>query len=356
MSAVDEKTKAPPDTRPILSLVRSQDTAVQVLRRAIAAGSVHHAYLFEGPGGVGKELAALGLAQALICERRAPGAADACGACSACLRAHVTEDRVTRHPDITFIERALYEPQRIGRRTPESQDISIDQVRTLVLARAAFGPHEGRAKVFIVRRAEELGTSAANALLKTLEEPGDRTHFILLSAQPADLLATVRSRTMRLRFGSLPEATVKALLLEGGKDEDVATRAAALSGGTMEEALLSADPELVAVRDAFVSQLLGAITRGDRAKGYELAEAGKKDKNKLDADLVALARALHLRLRAEAKAADRPAASTHRLAEAFAMVMEAKDDLGRNNSPQLVVETLYFKLRDVLRPVLSPGA
>lgn len=348
-----QKPKPTVDASPIMSRVRSQDTAVQVLRRAVSAGSVHHAYLFDGPNGVGKELSALGLAQALICERRQPGGADACGECSSCLRANLTEERVTRHPDITFLERGLYEPQRIGRRTPESQDISIDQVRTLVLARAAFGPHEGRAKVFIIRRAEELGTSAANALLKTLEEPGDRTHFILLSAQASDLLPTVRSRTMRVRFGSLPEATVKALLLEDGKDEDVGTRAAALSGGTMDEALVCADPELLAARDEVVSQLFSAIAKGDRAKGYELAEAAKKDKNKLDADLVALGRALHLRLREEAQKTGHSAANTLHLADAFSAVMEAKDDIARNNTPQLVVETLYFKLRDILRPVLS---
>lgn len=339
-------------TGAILSSVRSQETAVQVLRRAVAGNSVHHAYLFEGPSGVGKELAALGLAQALVCENRKPGESDACGTCSACVRTHVTEDGVTKHPDITFLERGLYEPTRIGRRTPESQDISIDQVRTLVLARAAFGPHEGRAKVFIVRRAEELGTSAANALLKTLEEPGDKTHFILLSAQAADMLPTVRSRTMRVRFGSLPEATVKALLVEQGKDPEVAARAAALAGGSMTEAVISADPELLAERDAFVSQVLLAIAKGDRGRGYELAEQAKKDKVRLDADLNALARALHLRLRAEAAKDARPA-NAERIAEAFGMVTEAVTDLSGNNSPQLVVETLYFKLRDVLRPALT---
>ena len=343
---------SPATQGPLLSRVRSQDTVVSVLRRAVAAGSVHHAYLFEGPAGVGKELAALGLAQALVCERRTQNEPDACGECSACLRAHLTEDRVTRHPDITLLERALYEPQRIGRRTPESQDISIDQVRTLVLARAAFGPHEGRAKVFIVRRAEELGTSGANALLKTLEEPGPKTHFILLSAQPADLLPTVRSRTMRVRFGSLPELTVKALLIEGGTDEALAAKAAALAGGSMAEARIAADPDLLAERDAFVSEVLLAITRGDRARGYELAEQSKKDKTRLDKDLVALARALHLRLRAEVSDAARPGTNAQRLAEAFAMVTESVGDLAGNNNPQLLVETLYFKLRDVLRPAL----
>ena len=80
-------------TGAILSSVRSQETAVQVLRSAVAGNSVHHAYLFEGPSGVGKELAALGLAQALVCENRKPGASDACGPGTACLRPHASSPR-----------------------------------------------------------------------------------------------------------------------------------------------------------------------------------------------------------------------------------------------------------------------
>ena len=70
----------------LLSLVRAQEIPVATLRKALANDRVHHAYLFDGPDGVGKELAALGLAQALVCETRAPGGGDACGECSACVR------------------------------------------------------------------------------------------------------------------------------------------------------------------------------------------------------------------------------------------------------------------------------
>ena len=159
---------------PLLSLVRAQDAALRTIHRALENGCVHHAYLFAGPDGVGKELAAFGLAQALVCETRGVaqgglfGASAptflACGACSSCLRAVPREEeRRPVHPDIVVIERGLYAPQTIGRRTPETQDISIDQIRTLVLSRAAYAPHEGRAKVFIVRRVEEMSLSAANA-------------------------------------------------------------------------------------------------------------------------------------------------------------------------------------------------
>src|SRR6185437_7825594 len=140
------------------------------------------------------------------------------------------------HPDVVILERALYEPAAIGRRTPETQDLSIDQVRTLVLARAAFPPHEGRAKVFVIRRAEELSVPAANALLKTLEEPGAKTHFVLLSALADSLLPTIRSRTQRVRFGPLPEAVVAELLAAQGVEKAAAI--APLSRGSMATALV----------------------------------------------------------------------------------------------------------------------
>ncbi|MBV9945796.1 MAG: DNA polymerase III subunit delta', partial [Myxococcales bacterium] len=74
-------------TPPLLATLRSQESARATLRRALASRRVHHAYLFDGPPGVGKERAAFGLAQALVCERRPAGVPDACGACSACARA-----------------------------------------------------------------------------------------------------------------------------------------------------------------------------------------------------------------------------------------------------------------------------
>ena len=142
----------------LLSTVAGQPTAVETLRRALRLGRVPHAYLFDGPDGVGKERAAFGLAQALVCERRGEGSPTprtqgpqhsasvdhACGICNACKRAAPrSSDSLPSHPDIAVIARGLYDPATIGRRSPETQDISIDQVRTIVLAHSAFGPLEG---------------------------------------------------------------------------------------------------------------------------------------------------------------------------------------------------------------------
>lgn len=330
----------------LLSTVRAQPTAVETLRRALATGRVHHAYLFDGPEGVGKERTAFGLAQALVCERRPEGSADACGACRACARAVPRPgERRPLHPDVVALERGLYDPAAIGRRTPEAQDISIDQVRTLVLARASFPPHEGRAKVFVVRRAEDLSQAAANALLKTLEEPGARTHFVLLSSTADALLPTIRSRTQRVRFGALPDAVVTDLLVEHGLDGARATEIAPLAGGSMASALALADPEASARRQEFVARAMAAFEARDLGPALEIAEEAKKgDKAGLAAQLEALAAAFGARARAAASAPDRRpdvAAARHALA------LAALRQLDANASVQLTVEAMLMRMRNL---------
>ncbi|MGA7123381.1 MAG: DNA polymerase III subunit delta' [Polyangiaceae bacterium] len=328
----------------LLSTVRSQPTAVQTLRRALGSGRLHHAYLFDGPDGVGKERTAFGLAQALVCERRAVGSADACGACSACSRS-VPRPGETRpvHPDVVVIERGLYEPAAIGRRSPESQEISIDQVRTLVLARASFPPYEGHAKVFIVRRADELSIAAANALLKTLEEPGARTCFVLLCSSADALLPTIRSRTQRVRFGVLPDEVVAELLGERGVERERAQAIACIAGGTMASAVALADGEASARRDAFLSRAMAALDARDLGPSLEFAEETKKaDRH----DIVRLLEALALALGAQARGA---AATDGRAAVVAAvrheLVVAAVEQIEASASAQLAVEALMIRMR-----------
>jgi len=325
---------------PLLPRVKAQPTAVATLERALSTGRVHHAYLFDGPDGVGKELAAFGLAQALVCERGAP---EACGECSACKRTLPREGQARPlHPDIVVLERGLYEPAQMGRRTPETQDLSIDQVRTLVLARAAYPPHEGRAKVFIVRRADELSVSAANALLKTLEEPGKGTHFVLLCARPDTLLPTIRSRTLRVRFAPLPDTVIAELLVERGIDADAARTMASLAGGSMANAMALADPDENAKREQFVQKALLAMDSPDLGAGLELAEEAKKNKASLEIALYALAVRLAEGARKTASNLDRQADVA---AARYELALRAARDLDANASPQLAVESMIVRMR-----------
>lgn len=345
----------------LLDTVLGQEPAVATLRRALAADKVHHAYVFDGPDGVGKETAAFGLAQALLCERRGTTVAggrglfgpepptvypatEACGACSACTRALLRPgEKRPAHPDLVVLERGLYEPAQIGRKTPETQDISVDQVRALVLARSAFGPHEGRAKIFLVRRAEELGLSAANALLKTLEEPGNRVHFLLLSSVPDRLLPTIRSRTQRLRFAPLPVAMVAQILEKEGKSNVEALRLAARADGSLSRARQLGDPAATAVRDEFVSRARDALKQGSILPALAIAEDGKKEKAELGDLLEALAVAFAEEGRAAALDGD--GATADRAAVCFSRILRATRELDRNASPQLTVEALFLDLR-----------
>jgi DNA polymerase-3 subunit delta' len=336
--------------------VRAQASASQTLRRALSSGRVHHAYLFDGPDGVGKELSAFGLAQALLCERRPEGRGDACGACASCQRsvprstgvavntgAVNTGAALPVHPDVIVLERGLYETAAIGRRTPETQDISIDQVRTLVLTRAAFPPHEGRAKIFIVRRADELSPAAANALLKTLEEPGARTHFVLLSSAADTLLPTIRSRTLRVRFGALPDGVIVDLLCERGVAPETAKAVAPLARGSMSIALVLCDAEASADRTQFVSRAIAAIDARDTGAALDFAEETKKiPKESLRSYLDALGASLASQGRDAARAGGRSAETA---AVRYALVLAAVQQIEANASVQLAVESMFLRMR-----------
>jgi len=330
-----------------LSTVLGQSGAIGTLERALSSGKVHHAYRFEGPNGVGKETAAFALAQALVCETPPPAGQvhHACGRCSACNRAvtfSTEPPQVPLHPDVILIERGLYAPEALRRARPELQDISVDQIRKCVLERASFPPHEGRARIIIVRRAHELSISAANALLKTLEEPPARTHFVLLTDRGSELLDTVRSRTQLVRFAPLSVSLVKSILEKQGAAPEVAETAADLSGGSAAAAFAHADPTAAAERRAFIEGTMAALGGSDLAAAIALSEARARDKDVLYDRLSALATYFAKEGRAEAQ--EHPDRAL-RAAERYGNVARAIDELERNGSPALVLEAMVARLR-----------
>ena len=228
-----------------------------LLARAIEHDSLPASLLLSGVDGVGKRLVAVAVAQAMNCvspRREAepagastsarprasdpPLAIDACGRCATCRR-------IARgtYPDVNVVEPG------------ENGSITIDQIRTLV-DQAGYRPFEGRRRVMIVDRADQLGAPAQNALLKILEEPPASSQFLLISARPHMLLDTVRSRCPQLRFGQVDvDAIVGLLTFHRGCDEAIARPAAASAGGSVGRALEVASGELTAARDAAVSLL-----------------------------------------------------------------------------------------------------
>jgi DNA polymerase III subunit delta' len=314
-----------------------QEPAVATLERALAAGRVHHAYRFEGPPGVGKELAAFALAQALVCER---GGGNACQSCSACRRAVTLssdEPRVPQHPDVVLLGRGLYRGL-LGSNSSEASGISVEQVRRIVLARVGFPPHEGRALVFIVREADEITPQAANALLKTLEEPHDRTHFVLLTSRPSRLLDTIRSRSMPVRFAPLSERIVATILERRGLDPAVAP----LAQGSASLALELADAEAKAEREAFTQAAFAAVSAPDLAPALKLAESQKGDREGLRSQLAFFAQAIAGEGRSAAR--DNPPLALTR-AHQHGTVLAAMREVERNAQPALLLEAMFVRLR-----------
>ncbi|MBN2447018.1 MAG: DNA polymerase III subunit delta' [Phycisphaerae bacterium] len=231
-----------------LSDIRHQERALSILRRALESGRTHHAYLFEGPDGVGKELAARALAARLLCQgaEQDQGAAlfgavddadtaDACGTCSSC---HLFE--AGNHPDFQLIDRALHKqhPDR-AIRASKGLFLAVEVIRHFLIEPATLKPSVGPRRVFLVRGAERMNEAAQNALLKTLEEPPGNAVLILVSASAERLLPTIRSRCQRVPFGLLPPQFVADKLRELTtlSDRD-AGALAELSGGRLGAALL----------------------------------------------------------------------------------------------------------------------
>ena len=239
---------------------------VQLISRAVDRASLPPSLLFAGPEGVGKRLAATALAQALNCTDplRGSGPAlplDACGRCAACTR-------IARgvHPDVLAVEAG------------DGGAITIDEVRRAV-GQARYRPFEGRRRVIVIDAADQLVPQSQNALLKTLEEPPDASQFVLVTARPDTLLATVRSRCQRLSFGQLGTAEVADVLLRDHDcDEPTARASAASAGGSVGRALLLASGELAAARAAALALLqavAGASDTKSRLDGAKALLAGK---------------------------------------------------------------------------------
>ena len=239
---------------------------VALLSRSVAGHSLPPSLIFSGPSGIGKQMAAVATAQALNCLApvvRAPGSStfdihefDACGTCAACAR-------IARgvHPDVLLLE-----PNDKG-------NIKIDQVRDAI-DRAGYRPFEGRRRVTIINQADGLDKSAQNALLKILEEPPASSVFILVTALPDTLLATVRSRCPQLRFRPLETDEVVSALQKRGFDERKARVAALLADGSIGAALAAGDLDVdeVDAREVALRVLALAAASDDGRRRIEIAK------------------------------------------------------------------------------------
>ncbi len=216
--------------------------ALDLLAQAISSGRLRHAYLFAGPAQVGKRTLARAFGQALMCERQT-GAP--CGQCRACKR--IADGR---YPDVQLI-------------AAEKNVIQIEQVRR-IQTDAALSPLEGRYRVFILREIERATLPAANALLKTLEEPPPQVILLLTCTRRDQVLPTILSRCQIVPLRPLPLAQVaEALRTRWGVEEERAALLARLSGGRIGWAVdAHNDPALWEARARALDDLLALAADG----------------------------------------------------------------------------------------------
>jgi DNA polymerase III subunit delta' len=287
-----------------LSELLGQPAVSGFLRGVVARGRYANAYLFHGPAGVGKGTAALAFARALLCERSpggrlpqpdlfstaAPAAVeaapldDACGECAACLKGADLQ-----HPDLKFLfpvsgeekdlDTAIADTMAALRADPlfvfgyeKAASIRLSLTREL-LRELAYAPYEAARRVVVIRDADRMREDQYSALLKTLEEPGASTVWVLTSARPTRLPATIRSRCQRVRFAPLAEALVAGFLEERvGLTGREARLLAALSSGSLGRALAARDSEPLRLRDEALALLQPALA-GDSGGLWRASQA-----------------------------------------------------------------------------------
>lgn len=191
------------------------------LRSSVASDRVTHAYLFSGPAGSNKTQAAYALAQALICPKGATGPrGGACGDCDNCTRA-----RRKTHPDVHF-----YQPEG-------ASGYLVEQVRAIV-ADVALSPIQAKRKVYIIDRADMLNRAAANAFLKTLEEPPDDVVLILLGRTRESVLPTIASRCQIVPFRHIPPTEAAGIISQNtGASPEQARQAMEACSGSISKAI-----------------------------------------------------------------------------------------------------------------------
>lgn len=223
--------------------------AVELLARSIETHRLRHAYLFVGPSQVGKRTLAMTFAQAILCTN-----ADApCGTCRSCMLV-----RRERHPDVYTI-------------APESNRIKISTIREM-LHSVALSPIEGRYRVCTISRFDRATTSAANALLKTLEEPPS-TLVLLLTANAVEALpSTIASRCQVVSLRPPPTEQIVAALKDRGIEPDQARLLGHLAQGRVGWAVAATQDKRVLEQRARLLEGILGVAQGSLVERFRWAE------------------------------------------------------------------------------------
>ncbi len=312
---------------------------IGMLQKAMLQKRVGHSYVFSGLAAIGKKTLALEFAQALNCEN-VNEKTGACGQCASCRKMiH------GNHPDIHILE-------------TQAQFIRIDAIRN-IQEQMTFKPLEGRRRLFVINDADKMNEQAANALLKTLEEPSADNIIILVTARPYWLPQTILSRCRHVRMNPLRAETVARFLIEQKQmDSAKASLLASLSAGSIGQALELDSEDMIAFR-AELSRLLTAAGQGDPLGLLSLASFLGQDKKEIKQGLKILNTyfrdALVYKETAQASliinADDLPVVSRlagrlngEQILQNIALVEKSNETIEMNVNKSLTLEAMAFKL------------
>ncbi len=312
---------------------------IGMLQKAMAQHRIGHSYIFSGINAIGKKTLALAFTRSLNCENSALQN-DACEKCPSCLKMiH------GNHPDIHRLE-------------SQAQFIRIDAIRS-IQEQMTFKPLEGKKRVFIIDDADKMNEQAANALLKTLEEPSADNVIILITARPYWLPQTILSRCRHMRFNPLSAETVARFLKEQKQmDSSKAFLLASLSGGSIGQALELDSEDMIAFR-AELGRLLSAASARDPMSLLTFSSFLGQDKKEIKQGLKILTTyfrdALVYKETSRSSmlinANDLPAVSAlsgrlsgEQLLRNIALVDQSADLIEMNVNKSLTLEAMAFKL------------
>jgi DNA polymerase-3 subunit delta' len=234
-----------------------QEDAANQLRQAWAANRLPHALLLQGQEGLGRRSLASWLACAVLCDRAVDDELRACGECQSCLLF-----KAGSHPDLMWVS-----PEE------DKQQISVDQIRAAIERLGKTSYRQGY-KVAIIEPAHQMTTSAANSVLKTLEEPQPKSLLVLITSRPSSLLPTVRSRCQKVTIAAPSrEAAARWLEQEAGRPIDPALLE--FAGGAPLRALEYAGGRFDALNQ-HMQKSLGALLSG-QADVTQVAAEWEKD-------------------------------------------------------------------------------
>ena len=327
-------------------------SAVRHLRNAMLSGRMSHALAFVGPSGVGKETCAVELAAGMLCEASGENgiAPFGCGQCRSCQKV-----KAGVHPDLHLVMSEAEASAR-GRSTSDSKrkparTILVDQIRELSRA-IRMKAHEGRAKIAIIVNSHQMNTNAANALLKTLEEPPADTLLVLLAPHARSLLPTVVSRCQRLVFGPLGDGEIEKILRRLGADH-ISERIQVADGSV--ESALEWEPNGGDADAETGSALLQALLSGTTGERMSAAERVGKDRGDADHLLKRVERGLSVRLRELASSwPQRATSESRRLLELLDATERARQRIQENANVQLTIEQLLLDSMQRTSPASAP--